>query len=171
MPGSRAARSVSDQQAMEQFEELLRGSVKSQLLSDVKVGCQLSGGIDSSLVACSRARTSTPTWRPSRLSSTTRRSPSSRGWHRRRGGAGVSHHVHLYHDFFFVNVNKASWHMDETMGHPNSVGIWLLAQRGARLRDRVVQRRRRGRSVRRLYALLFRGVAAQSCSRGCHCCA
>ena len=32
------------------MESTLKSSVKSQLISDVKVGCQLSGGIDSSLV-------------------------------------------------------------------------------------------------------------------------
>src|SRR5439155_6942442 len=38
------------EQATQQLELQLKRSVKSQLLSDVKVGCQLSGGIDSSLV-------------------------------------------------------------------------------------------------------------------------
>ena len=34
----------------EKLEEWLSKSVQSQLMSDVKLGCQLSGGIDSSLV-------------------------------------------------------------------------------------------------------------------------
>ena len=32
------------------LEEKLKLSVKSQLMSDVNLGCQLSGGIDSSLI-------------------------------------------------------------------------------------------------------------------------
>ena len=42
--------SLSELDATKRLEEILKTSVKSQLLSDVKVGCQLSGGIDSSLV-------------------------------------------------------------------------------------------------------------------------
>jgi glycosyltransferase involved in cell wall biosynthesis len=43
----------------------------------------------------------------------------------------VSHHFTFTSDFFFDTLARASWHMDQPMGHPNSVGIWLLA-RGAR---------------------------------------
>ena len=42
---------LSASEAIAQVDQLLRNSVQSQLLSDVKVGCQLSGGIDSSLVS------------------------------------------------------------------------------------------------------------------------
>ncbi|HWI20308.1 MAG TPA: asparagine synthase (glutamine-hydrolyzing), partial [Vicinamibacterales bacterium] len=38
------------QESAEQLGSLMRASVSAQLLSDVKVGCQLSGGVDSSLV-------------------------------------------------------------------------------------------------------------------------
>ena len=41
---------LTREEAVEQLDQVLRRSVASQLLSDVKVGCQLSGGIDSSLV-------------------------------------------------------------------------------------------------------------------------
>ena len=41
---------LTREEAVDQLDDLMRRSVASQLLSDVKVGCQLSGGIDSSLV-------------------------------------------------------------------------------------------------------------------------
>ena len=48
---TRTANSDSDLEATgKELEEWLGKSVKSQLMSDVKLGCQLSGGIDSSLV-------------------------------------------------------------------------------------------------------------------------
>ena len=41
---------LSRDDAVERLEGVLSGSVRSQLQSDVPVGCQLSGGVDSSLV-------------------------------------------------------------------------------------------------------------------------
>src|SRR5207247_1555602 len=42
---------ISEEQAIEQMDAHLQRSVRMQLLSDVKVGCQLSGGIDSSMIS------------------------------------------------------------------------------------------------------------------------
>ena len=47
--------------AVEQLDEVLTRRVRAQLASDVPVGCQLSGGIDSTLVAM-RAGASIPAW-------------------------------------------------------------------------------------------------------------
>ena len=41
----------SSYEVEQELEHLLKNSVKLQLAGDVPVGCQLSGGIDSSLVA------------------------------------------------------------------------------------------------------------------------
>jgi asparagine synthase (glutamine-hydrolysing) len=42
---------IPEKQALERFEELLQGSVKRRLRSDVPVGTSLSGGLDSSAIA------------------------------------------------------------------------------------------------------------------------
>ena len=40
----------------------------------------------------------------------------------------VSHRFKFTDDFFFDTLDRATWHMDQPMGHPNSLGIWLLAR-------------------------------------------
>lgn len=122
-------RDLGDDQAMQGLEQLLRDSVTSQLLSDVKVGCQLSGGIDSSVVSVfarshfdADMETFSIVFDDSRY--------SEQPWIEQAATAAraVSHRFTFTSDFFFDTVAKASWHMDQPMGHPNSVGIWLLAE-------------------------------------------
>lgn len=43
---------ATEEAAMEEFRELLKGSVNRRLRSDVPVGSSLSGGLDSSLIVC-----------------------------------------------------------------------------------------------------------------------
>ncbi len=120
---------VADAEAMERFEELLRGSVKSQLLSDVKVGCQLSGGIDSSVVSVfARSHFDANMETFSIVFDDQRYTEQPWMEEAARAARAVSHQFTFTSDFFFDTIAKASWHMDQPMGHPNSVGIWLLAQ-------------------------------------------
>lgn len=117
---------------VDQLEDVLRKSVKSQLLSDVKVGCQLSGGIDSSLVSlfarsyfdADMATFSVVFDDPAY---------SEDQWVSRAAAAARadSHRFMFSEQFFFDTVEKASWHMDQPISHPNSLGIWQLA-RGSR---------------------------------------
>lgn len=44
--------SITEEQAIEQFKQLMFTSVKRRLRSDVPVGSSLSGGLDSSLIVC-----------------------------------------------------------------------------------------------------------------------
>ena len=126
----RTREAITEQQALASLEHLLRGSVKSQLLSDVKVGCQLSGGIDSSLVSVfARSHFDADMETFSIVFDDPRH--TEREWMDEATAAAraVSHHFTFTSDFFFDTLEKAPWHMDQPMGHPNSVGIWLLAQR------------------------------------------
>src|SRR5262249_54105344 len=51
LPDGAEKLALSDADALENIDHLLREAVRSQLMSDVPLGCQLSGGIDSSLVS------------------------------------------------------------------------------------------------------------------------
>ncbi len=111
---------------------------KSQLQSDVKVGCQLSGGIDSSLVAVlarshfdADMETFSVVFDDPKF--------SEQKWMAQAAAVARadSHHATFTPAVFFDNIRQASWHMDQPMGHPNSLGIWLLA-REARKRVTVL---------------------------------
>ena len=121
-------------QSLEQLDHLVRKSVKSQLLSDVKVGCQLSGGIDSSMVTlvarqhCDADMDSfSIIFRDPKFSEEQWITEAARV-------AGVdSHRYHFTDDCFFGNVENAAWHLDQPLNHPNSLGIHLLAEKASRL--------------------------------------
>lgn len=130
IPDDRPDERFGDAAGVEHLDRLLRASVQSQLLSDVKVGCQLSGGVDSSVISviarsCSDADMETfsivfddPEY-------------SEEPWIRQAAtAAGARSHLFTFTDAdFFDTLGKATWHMDEPLAHPNSLGIWLLAKR------------------------------------------
>jgi len=115
-------------EAIDQLDELMRRSVGSQLLSDVKVGCQLSGGIDSSLVTVfARSHsggldTFSVVFEDPKFSEDRWISDAS-------AAAQAASHRFLFAESSFTGpLDRASWHMDQPISHPNSLGIWLLAE-------------------------------------------
>ncbi len=123
------------EQAIDQLDELLRCSVASQLLSDVKLGCQLSGGIDSSLVTMFAGAHSGAGMDSF---SVIFEDPkfSEEPWIREAAAtADAESHRFLFSEASFTGpLESASWHMDQPISHPNSLGLWLLAQQA---RERV----------------------------------
>jgi asparagine synthase (glutamine-hydrolysing) len=113
------------------LKDWLSKSVKSQLMSDVKLGCQLSGGIDSSLV----------TWLANRSSergnfeavSIIFNNPAfSEEKYVDRVAEELaipSHKFLLDSDYYFDNIEKATWHLEAPLNHPNTVAIYKLSQR------------------------------------------
>ncbi len=115
---------------IEKLEGWLGKSVKSQLMSDVKLGCQLSGGIDSSIVTwlanrnCEKGNFETVSiifdnqnfseekyinWVSENLSIS-------------------SHKFLLDSDYYLSNIEKVTWHLEAPINHPNTVGIYKLSQ-------------------------------------------
>jgi asparagine synthase (glutamine-hydrolysing) len=107
----------------------LERSVQSQLLSDAKLGCQLSGGIDSSLINLLASRNANDNLD---AFSVTFKDPaySERKWidsAAQRSGV-TSHCFELDAEYFAKNISKASWHLDQPLNHPNSLGLMFLAE-------------------------------------------
>jgi asparagine synthase (glutamine-hydrolysing) len=116
--------------AVDQLDHLLGRSVQSQMRSDVNVGCQLSGGVDSSLVTV-LARTH----HSAELSafSIVFDEPqfSEERWILTAAAtAGADSHRFVFDEAAFIGaLDAASWHMDQPISHPNSLALWLLARR------------------------------------------
>ena len=121
---------LSQEDAVDRLDHLLGRSVHSQLRSDVNVGCQLSGGVDSSLVAV-LARS----YRSADLDtfSIVFDEPqfSEERWILAAAATvrAVSHRFVFDEAAFMAALDAASWHMDQPISHPNSLALWLLARR------------------------------------------
>ena len=126
-----AEKNTSFEKELSQLQNVMQKSVQSQLMSDVKLGCQLSGGIDSSLVTWLANKIT-----PDNLLETVSIIFDDPGFNEQpyiekvTGQLGlVSHQFPLKPDFYQQHISKATWHLEEPIGHPNSIGIFLLAQK------------------------------------------
>jgi asparagine synthase (glutamine-hydrolysing) len=115
---------LSQQTAVARLDELLRRSVRSQLMGDVNVGCQLSGGIDSSLVSV-MAGIDTFSIVPA-----DERFSEQRWIEAATGVADTRNHRFIFDEAAFIDaLDAASWHMDQPISLPNALALWLLAKR------------------------------------------
>lgn len=116
---------------MEKLQGVLKASVNSQLMSDVKLGCQLSGGIDSSLV----------TWLAKEIKQDNLLESVSIVFDNKNFTEKpfidkvakqldiISHQFPLNSNYYQQQIQKACWHFEHPVNHPNTIGIFLLAQR------------------------------------------
>lgn len=116
--------------AQHYLENALKSSVERQMISDVKLGCQLSGGVDSSLV----------TWFAAKSLQKGQLETISIVFNDKRFSEEeyvdqvsdqlglIAHKYTLDANFYFNAIEKATWHFEQPLNHPNTIGIYLLSQ-------------------------------------------
>ena len=121
---------VSREEAVDRLGALLDRSVDLQLRSDVNVGCQLSGGVDSSLVAVLARSHQHADLNAFSIVFPERQFSEERWILTAAAAAGaVSHRFVFDEDAFMGALDAASWHVDQPISQPNSLALWLLARR------------------------------------------
>lgn len=118
---------------MERFAEALTVAVRRQLISDVKLGCQLSGGIDSSMVtSIARERFDQDLDAFSIIFDDA--TVSEEPWMRIAAAKTRTtlHASTLTFDYFLDHLREATWHYDAPLNLANAVGLFLLAREARR---------------------------------------
>ena len=116
--------------AVDQLDHLLGRSVHSQLLSDVNVGCQLSGGVDSSLVTVLARSHHSADLNAFSIVFDEPQFSEERWILTAAATARAASHRFVFDEAAFSGaLDAASWHMDQPISHPNSLALWLLARR------------------------------------------
>lgn len=117
----------------EALEQMLVKSIKYQMISDVKLGCQLSGGIDSSLVNLLAAKLSSKSLQSFSVTFEDKRFSEEKWIGQAAQKAEVDSHLfQISSEYFVNNLEKASWHLDQPLNHPNSMGILFLAENASK---------------------------------------
>ncbi len=121
---------LSRDEAVDRLAHLLGRSVQSQLRSDVTVGCQLSGGVDSSLVTVlARSHHSADLNAFSIVFNEPQFSEERWILTAAATARAVSHRFVFDEAAFMGALDAATWHIDQPISHPNSLALWLLARR------------------------------------------
>ena len=113
------------------LKSTLESSVVSQMISDVKLGCQLSGGIDSSIVTyyaslhskTEHLETISIIFKDPRFSEKT--------WiDEVVATLNLKDHQYILEgDFFYKILENAIWHFEHPISHANALGIYLLSSK------------------------------------------
>lgn len=118
--------------AAREVEAQIEQSVKMQLVSDVPVGCQFSGGLDSSMVSAfaNRHTKTSGHYQSFSILVDDPRFDEERWIDAANTHLGVSGYKYRFgEDEFASRLERATWHLDQPLDHMNSLGIMLLAER------------------------------------------
>src|SRR6185295_16709053 len=154
---------LSREDAVDHLDRLLGRSVQSQLRSDVNVGCQLSGGVDSSLVTV-LARSHLSDLGAFSIVFDEPRFSEEQWILAAAATARADSHRFVFDEAAFIGaLDAASWHMDQPISHPNSLALWLLARRSREHATVLLS----GEGADELFGGYTRFHDAQTASRSC----
>lgn len=127
---SRSKRSGTLDSFGTEVREWLDKSVRSQLVSDVKLGCQLSGGVDSSLVTwLANINAKNGSFESVSIVFKNKLFSEESYIDRVTETLGIkSHKFLLDNEYYLDNLGKATWHLESPLNHPNTVAIYKLSQ-------------------------------------------
>ena len=121
---------LAKDEACDKLENSLRKGVHSQMISDVKLGCQLSGGVDSSLVT-KYASDHLEDGQLETISIVFDNPRFSEKEYVDRVSSQLNLQSHQYlmdAAYYFDAMETATWHFEQPLNHPNTIGIYLLSQ-------------------------------------------
>lgn len=123
-------RNTDLQNILQKVEQSLKKSVKRQLISDVKLGSQLSGGVDSSVVTyLAKEQVGKEHFETVSIIFDNAFYSEEKYIDRVAGQLGVeAHKFKMDADFYLNHLKKATWHLESPINHPNTIGIFLLAK-------------------------------------------
>jgi len=112
------------------LKENIKASVAKQLISDVKVGCQLSGGIDSSLVTyyAGAAKHGDALETISIVFNNKSFSEEPYVDQVTRLTGNKAHKFTLDAGYYLDNFQRATVHFEAPLNHPNTIGIYFLSE-------------------------------------------
>lgn len=116
----------------EKTKEVIYRCVEKQKISDAKIGCQLSGGVDSSLVTYFAAKSGVNVLKDS-ISIIFDGNEKEYSEEKFVDIVGQRTHISTHKKIIDVNYvinnyEKTLWHADTVIGRPNSLGLLLLTE-------------------------------------------
>lgn len=121
---------IISNQSTSELEKTLKKSVQSQMISDVKLGSQLSGGVDSSLVTYYASK-ALDKGNLETVSIIFKDPKFSEEQYIDFVGTKLSIQTHKFEmnaEYYFDVIEKVIWHFEHPLNHPNTIGIYLLSQ-------------------------------------------
>jgi asparagine synthase (glutamine-hydrolysing) len=122
--------SVTRREAADEVEALMRTAVERRLVSDVPIGCFLSGGLDSSTVLSFMAELSDEHVRTFSFGFEAGWAPDELLVARMTARAFGTHHheIRLGPDEFVGLIPTAVWHRDEPLAEPSEIALLALSR-------------------------------------------
>jgi len=114
----------------QKLESCLDKSVQGQLMSDVKLGCQLSGGIDSSIVTyLANRKINKGQFESVSIVFNDSRFSEEKYIDKVVDQLNIgAHKFQMDSEYYLQNIEKATWHFESPINHPNTIGIYFLSQ-------------------------------------------